>query len=1257
MKRKRILALALSLTLAFSVVTPVAAETEPSVDETSGVMLDVSESTEDLLEDSEEASAAEDEEATPFSETEQEEEALDSDTVIADEIEAEAGEFLAISQSEFDSKLNTLRSQYPNYSTWNDWFDGGHQCFGFARLIGYNVFGTKPSTWSQDSNFDHVKAGDLIQYGNTSGQGHTVFVTAVSGNTITFVDCNGNGNYSGGTKVRSNGVKWDNTIQKGAKIWNKYSFSYLLSSPGIQNGHNPTGVIDGIEGGIHSVTISGWAFDEDDLGASLDIHVYCNGGQNAVIGKADVERADVNEAYKCGNYHGYLMTIELDRSIVGECTFDVYAINVGGGDNQYLGSKTVTITADTEAPVISDCKVYDVSLTGYKVSCKVTDNSYVDRVQFPTWTTYNGQDDIAAGWEINSAVRGVQNGDTFTYEVKISDHNNESGTYNTHIYAYDKYGNCSSTSVDAVEIPVLPAVTTKLGDDFYAKIKNSHAGTVLTKVIFDSNGEWDARFMEDQGNRDAVWHFVRNKGEDTYTIYCDGDEGLALDVCDGKDVDKRNIRVWTVNGSIAEKWYIRGTEGKYYLQAACSNTRVLDTPGGNGGTQSAQLYVYNSGDGPAMSIIKVNPTLEKLSEKEVVASGNYNGHYYQVFDQSMNWSDAKLACEALGGHLVTITDAKEQAFIESLLAKGTKNQYWIGLNIYSNSFRWITGETSNYLNWDTGRPDENLSTGRKRYCGQILNKANPNLSGSARFKWNDINNLNAVEDQKDFFSTDKIGVICEFENVKEVTLTYNANGGTQAPAKVSAADGSSVVLSTSIPVRSGYNFLGWALTADASSAAYQAGAKFILNGDVTLYAVWEKAIGGSCGISLTWSLDKSGILTITGSGAMTNYAYKSAMPWYSYINQIQRVEIADDVTSIGDYAFYGMPKLTTITIADSVKTIGGYAFKNCTALNQVKLPSSLTKLGESAFYGCTGLTSIAIPEGIYTVWAYTFKNCTSLQSVSLPSTLIKLDEAAFYGCSSLKEVAFPKNLSIIGIYCFKNCSSLASVTLPGALTQVREAAFYGTALQNLTIPEGVTVIGKYAFKNCEKMKSVTMPTSLQKIDDSAFYNCNGLTVLNLPNGLASICDYAFRKCTGLQQVSFPESLRTIGESSFYGCTGLSELMIPEGVTQINSYAFKGCTNVYTVTLPSTLESLGESAFYGCTRISQIEIPAGVTSLGAYVFSRCSALGTVVFAGSAPAIGSAAFNGVKANVYYPAGDATWTTDKQQSYGGQISWVKK
>lgn len=145
----------------------------------------------------------------------------------------------AITQSEFDSKINSLRSQYPNYSTWaNQSFDGGTECYGFARLIGYNVFGSYPSSWSRVYSIDNVKKGDILQYGNTSGSGHTVFVTNVSGDTITFVDCNGNGNYSGSSYVRYCGIKWDNTISKYGKMFNRYNFSYLLSSPDISYSDN-----------------------------------------------------------------------------------------------------------------------------------------------------------------------------------------------------------------------------------------------------------------------------------------------------------------------------------------------------------------------------------------------------------------------------------------------------------------------------------------------------------------------------------------------------------------------------------------------------------------------------------------------------------------------------------------------------------------------------------------------------------------------------------------------------------------------------------------------------------------------------------------------------------------------------------------------------------------------------------------------------------------------------------------------------------
>ena len=83
---------------------------------------------------------------------------------------------------------------------------------------------------------------------------------------------------------------------------------------------------------------------------------------------------------------------------------------------------------------------------------------------------------------------------------------------------------------------------------------------------------------------------------------------------------------------------------------------------------------------------------------------------------------------------------------------------------------------------------------------------------------------------------------------------------------------------------------------------------------------------GICGDNLTWSFDiETGVLEITGTGAMKNYTELSHAPWYSYSSYIKIVNISNSVTTIGDYAFCGCDSLTSVTIPDSVTTIGEYA--------------------------------------------------------------------------------------------------------------------------------------------------------------------------------------------------------------------------------------------------------------------------------------------------------------------------------------------
>ena len=70
-------------------------------------------------------------------------------------------------------------------------------------------------------------------------------------------------------------------------------------------------------------------------------------------------------------------------------------------------------------------------------------------------------------------------------------------------------------------------------------------------------------------------------------------------------------------------------------------------------------------------------------------------------------------------------------------------------------------------------------------------------------------------------------------------VSFNANGGTGAPAAQTKTYGVDLTLSSTVPTRTGYNFLGWAESASATVAAYAAGGTYTKNQAKTLYAVWQ----------------------------------------------------------------------------------------------------------------------------------------------------------------------------------------------------------------------------------------------------------------------------------------------------------------------------------------------------------------------------------------------------------------------------------
>ena len=220
---------------------------------------------------------------------------------------------------------------------------------------------------------------------------------------------------------------------------------------------------------------------------------------------------------------------------------------------------------------------------------------------------------------------------------------------------------------------------------------------------------------------------------------------------------------------------------------------------------------------------------------------------------------------------------------------------------------------------------------------------------------------------------------------------------------------------------------------------------------------------------LTWTLTADGTLTISGEGAMKDYAYGS--PATRKKDKVKKVVIEDGVTSIGTSAFQHCSSLTDISIPKSVTSIGNYAFYDCSSLTDITIPGSVTCIGENAFSWCSNLTSIEIPSSVTSIGDCAFRNCIGLTSISIPKSVTSIGNFAFYNCTDLTSINIPGSVTSIGDSAFDSCSSLTSITIPKSVTSIGNFAFYGCGnLTEITVPCDSTLT-KDAFEDAsEKVK-------------------------------------------------------------------------------------------------------------------------------------------------------------------------------------------
>ncbi len=438
----------------------------------------------------------------------------------------------------------------------------------------------------------------------------------------------------------------------------------------------------------------------------------------------------------------------------------------------------------------------------------------------------------------------------------------------------------------------------------------------------------------------------------------------------------------------------------------------------------------------------------------------------------------------------------------------------------------------------------------------------------------------------------------------------------------------------------------------------------------------------ACGDNLTWSTDGQ-TLTISGTGAMTNYTTDIPAPWGTSI--------------------------TAVVLDPRITSLGSYCFTNCSALSSISIPEGVTSIGNYVFSGCSGLTQLALPDQIASIGSNTFGNCL-IYAVPYSTTAVALSKSNYLFRAPGTEYMVKHTFSGEEVTGLMLCSipnkSIKEFTIPTSITAIGQSAFSScTELSAIDIPMSVTSIGSLAFSGCTGLSAINIPASVTSIGSSAFSGCTGLMTINLQHCNAALSDGIFSGCPNTVTIRLSSVTVNVSGSSRWGVCGnhaiytlkdgtlsmygygpmsnyslssyttgdkydgytteyypntpwrsltVNRLEVHEGITSIGAHALQEKTGLTSVSLPNSLTIINDSAFEECTALPSIVIPAHVTAIGNNAFYGCRSIRSICMEGDAPSISSNAFMSVIANVYYCPNDS-WA-ESIQNYGGTLTWIK-
>lgn len=314
----------------------------------------------------------------------------------------------------------------------------------------------------------------------------------------------------------------------------------------------------------------------------------------------------------------------------------------------------------------------------------------------------------------------------------------------------------------------------------------------------------------------------------------------------------------------------------------------------------------------------------------------------------------------------------------------------------------------------------------------------------------------------------------------------------------------------------------------------------------------------------------------------------------------------DSSVSIGEGAFNGCSRLTTVKLSQNIANLGYGAFANCGKLLNVEISPAIYKMPSDVFDNTPWLDSqpfvdgvkyvgqvaimtdgsnnISFREGTLGIADYfngkyymdgismtgdnpyykcNYKAAQLPQKITFPSSLLYIGNCAFYGCSGLTEIMLPEGLEEIGVFSFGGGVPIASVQIPASLRKIGTRAFDQSSIATLILPTTLLEIGSKAFYRNKKLMRLEYNVP-RATGEGVFESCTLLERVELGDEVRELPSSIFSKCSGLLKVNLLDSLEKIGYAAFQGCNSLKEITFPSTVTEIQENAFSSCSSLLTI---------------------------------------------------------------------------------------------